>query len=125
MIGSKAVSNDGRPWAWSKDIYTCWWPTPSLSMTTTANMWRSSISFRPEKPIERKADGMKQKDADTVRFALDPGNLPPLPEAPQAALAVLPAKPEERKSVVWGKSVTGRGDLGGSSNIKKKKHMKK
>src|SRR3546814_12015664 len=78
MIGSKAASNDGRPWAWSKDIYSCWWPTPSLRMTTTANMWRSSISFRPEKPIERKDDVMKKKDADTVRFQLDPGNLPPL-----------------------------------------------
>src|SRR3546814_4757814 len=64
MIGSKAASNDGRPWAWSKDIYSCWWPTPSLRMTTTANMWRSSISFRPEKPIERKDDVMKKKDAD-------------------------------------------------------------
>src|SRR3546814_6219494 len=81
MIGSKAASNDGRPWAWSKDIYSCWWPTPSLRMTTTANMWRSSISFRPEKPIERKDDVMKKKDADTVRFQLDPGNLPPLTEA--------------------------------------------
>src|SRR3546814_11685785 len=74
MIGSKAASNDGRPWAWSKDIYSCWWPTPSLRMTTTANMWRSSISFRPEKPIERKDDVMKKKEADTVRFQLDPGN---------------------------------------------------
>src|SRR3546814_20539493 len=68
MIGSKAARNDGRPWAWSKDIYSCWWPTPSLRMTTTANMWRSSISFRPEKPFERKDDVMKKRDADTVSF---------------------------------------------------------
>src|SRR3546814_15807653 len=66
-LPSKAASNDGRPWAWSKDIYSCWWPTPSLRMTTTANMWRSSISFRPEKPDERKDDVMTKKYADTVR----------------------------------------------------------
>src|SRR3546814_12654197 len=62
-------------------------------MTTTANMWRSSISFRPEKPIERKDDVMKQKDADTVRFQLDSGNLPPLPEAQKAELDALQAMP--------------------------------
>src|SRR3546814_11530721 len=62
-------------------------------MTTTANMWRSSISFRPEKPIERKDDVMKKKDADTVRFQLDPGNLPPLPEAQKAELDALQATP--------------------------------
>src|SRR3546814_15313526 len=94
MIGSKAASNDGRPWAWSKDIYSCWWPTPSLRMTTTANMWRSSISFRPEKPIERKDDVMKKKDADTVRFQLDPGNLPPLTEAQKDELDALQAMPD-------------------------------
>src|SRR3546814_11872665 len=80
--------------AWSKDIYSCWWPTPSLRMTTTANMWRSSISFRPEKPIERKDDVMKKKDADTVRFQLDPGNLPPLTEAQKAELDALQAMPD-------------------------------
>src|SRR3546814_12783548 len=62
-------------------------------MTTTANMWRSSISFRPEKPIERKDDVMKKKDADTVRFQLDPGNLPPLTEAQKAELEALHAMP--------------------------------
>src|SRR3546814_6751466 len=72
----------------------CWWPTPSLRMTTTANMWRSSISFRPEKPIERKDDVMKKKDADTVRFQLDPGNLPPLTEAQKAELDALQAMPD-------------------------------
>src|SRR3546814_8801349 len=75
MIGSKAASNDGRPWAWSKEIYSCWWPTTSMRMTKTANMWRSSISFRPEKPIKRKDDVMKKKETDNVRFQLDPGNL--------------------------------------------------
>src|SRR3546814_20153823 len=84
MIGSKAASNDGRPWAWSKDIYSCWWTTPSLRMTTTANMSRSSISFRTEKPIERKDDVMTKKDDNHVRFQLDPGNMPPLHEAPKA-----------------------------------------
>src|SRR3546814_19475389 len=63
-------------------------------MTTTANMWRSSISFRPEKPIERKDDVMKKKDADTVRFQLDPGNLPPLTEAQKAELDPLQAMPD-------------------------------
>src|SRR3546814_19291161 len=94
MIGSKAASNDGRPWAWSKDIYSCWWPTPSLRMTTTATMWRSSISFRPDKPIERKDDVMKKKDADTVRFQLDQGNLTPLTEAQKAELDSLHASTE-------------------------------
>src|SRR3546814_2116870 len=98
MIGSKAASNDCRPWAWSKDIYSCWWPIPSLRMTTTANMWRSSISFRPEKPIERKDDVMKKKDADTVRFQLDPGNLPPLTEAQKAELDALQAMPDSGRS---------------------------
>src|SRR3546814_21175025 len=60
-------------------------------MTTTANMWRSSISFRPEKPIERKDDVMKKKDADIVRFQLDLGNLPPLHEAQKAELDDLQA----------------------------------
>src|SRR3546814_18869828 len=60
-------------------------------MTTTANMWRSSISFRPEKPIERKDDVMKKKDDDTVRFQLDPGNLPPLTEAQKAELDAMQA----------------------------------
>src|SRR3546814_18119711 len=63
-------------------------------MTTTANMWRSSISFRPEKPIERKDDVMKKKDADIVRFQLDPGNLPPLTEAQKAELDALQAMPD-------------------------------
>src|SRR3546814_10170085 len=94
MIGSKAASNDGRPWAWSKDIYSCWWPTPSLRMTTTANMWRSSISFRPEKPIDRKDDVMKKKDANTVRSQLDPGNLPHLTGAQKPELAALQAMPD-------------------------------
>src|SRR3546814_17122834 len=80
MIGTKAASHDGRPWAWSKDIYSCCWPTPSLRMTTTANMWRSSISFRPEKPSKRKEDVMKKKEADTVHLQLVPGYLPPLNE---------------------------------------------
>src|SRR3546814_11804955 len=70
---------------WSSDVCSSDL-TPSLMMTTTANMWRSSISFRPEKPIERKDDVMKKKDADTVRFQLDPGNLPPLTEAKKAEL---------------------------------------
>src|SRR3546814_1096736 len=91
---SKAASNDGRTWDWSKYIYSCWWPTQSLRMTTTANMWISSISFRPEKPIERKDDVMKKKDADTVRFQLDPGNLPPLTEAQKAELDALQAMPD-------------------------------
>src|SRR3546814_1222105 len=63
-------------------------------MTTTANMWRSSISFRPEKPIERKDDVMKKKDADTIRFQLDPGTLPPLTEAKKAELDALQAMPD-------------------------------
>src|SRR3546814_13821592 len=62
MIGSKAASNDGRPWDWSKDIYSCWWPTPSLRMTTTANMWRSSISFRPEKQIDEVRRSEERSD---------------------------------------------------------------
>src|SRR3546814_17986125 len=84
MIGSKAASNDGRPWAWSKDIYSCWWPTPSMRMTTPANMWRSSISFRTEKPIARKDEVMGKPVDDTVRFHQDPRNLPPFPEAQTA-----------------------------------------
>ena len=32
---------------------------------------------------------MKKKDADTVRFQLDPDNLPPLTEAQQAELDAL------------------------------------
>src|SRR3546814_15703759 len=80
MIGSKAASNDGRPWAWSKDIYSCWWPTPSLRMTTTANMWRSYISFRPETPIERKEDVMKKKEDDKGSLKIEPGTLPHLTE---------------------------------------------
>src|SRR3546814_17253989 len=63
-------------------------------MTTTAKMWKSSISFRPEKPIERKDDVKKEKDADTVRFQLDPGNLPPLTEAQKAELEALQAMPD-------------------------------
>src|SRR3546814_11790667 len=63
-------------------------------MTTTANMWRSSISFRPEKPIERKDDVMKKTAADTVRFQLDPGNLTPLTEAQKAELDALQAMPD-------------------------------
>src|SRR3546814_6252044 len=59
-----------------------------------SNMWRSSISFRPEKPIERQDDVMKKKDADTVRFQLDPGNLPPLTEAQKAELDALQAMPD-------------------------------
>src|SRR3546814_2240547 len=54
--------------------------------TCALPIWRSSISFQPEKPIERKDDVMKKKDADTVRFQLDPGNLPPLTEAQKAEL---------------------------------------
>src|SRR3546814_12000083 len=77
MIGSKAASNDGRPWAWSTDIYSCWWPTPSLRMTTTANMLRSSLTFRPEQPTERNDDLMETKDDDTVRFTLDRRTRPP------------------------------------------------
>ena len=34
---------------------------------------------------------MKKKDADTVRFQLDPDNLPPLTEAQQAELDALQA----------------------------------
>src|SRR3546814_7833715 len=75
-------------------LFRAWWPTPSLRMTTTANRWRSSISFRPEKPIERKDDVMKKKDADTVRFQLDPGNLPPWTEAQKAELDALQAMPD-------------------------------
>src|SRR3546814_4992003 len=63
-------------------------------MTTKSNMWRSSRSLRPEKPIERKDDVMKKKDADTVRFQLDPGNLPPLTEAQKAELDALQAMPD-------------------------------
>src|SRR3546814_12150228 len=37
---------------------------------------------------------MKKKDADTVRFQLDPGNLPPLTEAQKAELAALQAMPD-------------------------------
>src|SRR3546814_17224779 len=66
-------------------------PTPSLRMTTSANMLSSSISFQPEKPSERKDDVMKKKDADTVRFQHDPGNLPPLTEAQKAELDALQA----------------------------------
>src|SRR3546814_663974 len=69
-------------------------PTQTKTIKTTANMWRSSISFRPEKPIERKDDVMKKKDADTVRFQLDPGNLPPLTEAQKAELDALQAMPD-------------------------------
>src|SRR3546814_6213625 len=90
MIGSKAASNDGRPWAWSKDISSCWWPTPSLRMTTTANMWRLSISFRPEKPNERKDEVMKKKDADKDRFELNSGNLSLLTEAYTSDLYHIP-----------------------------------
>src|SRR3546814_991375 len=61
-----------------------------------SNMWRSSISFRPEKPIEREDDVMKKKDADTVRFQLDPGNLPPLTEAQKAELDALQRSEERR-----------------------------
>src|SRR3546814_2244248 len=57
-------------------------------------MWRSSISFRPEKPIERKDDVMKKTDAAPVRFQLDPGNLPPLTEAQKAELDALQAMPD-------------------------------
>lgn len=37
---------------------------------------------------------MKKKDADTVRFQLDPGNLPPLTEAQKAELEALQAMPD-------------------------------
>ena len=37
---------------------------------------------------------MKKKDADTVRFQLDPDNLPPLTEAQQAELDALQAMPD-------------------------------
>ncbi|WP_454888091.1 hypothetical protein [Sphingomonas oryzagri] len=37
---------------------------------------------------------MKKKDADTVRFQLDPGNLPPLTEAQKAELDALQAMPD-------------------------------
>ncbi len=37
---------------------------------------------------------MKKKDADTVRFAVDPANLPPLTDAQRAELAALEAKPD-------------------------------
>lgn len=67
------------------------WPTLLSSKTMTASMWRSFISFRLERPIERKGDVMKKKDADTVRFQLDPDNLPPLTEAQQAELDALQA----------------------------------
>src|SRR3546814_2765447 len=39
-------------------------------------------------------DVMKKKDADTVRFQLDPGNLPPLTEAQKAELDALQAMPD-------------------------------
>src|SRR3546814_6535819 len=37
---------------------------------------------------------MKKKDADTIRFQLDPGNLPPLTEAQKAELDALQAMPD-------------------------------
>lgn len=37
---------------------------------------------------------MKKKDADTVRFQLDPDNLPPLTEAQKAELDALQAMPD-------------------------------
>lgn len=37
---------------------------------------------------------MKKKDADTVRFQLDPANLPPLTEAQKAELDALQAMPD-------------------------------
>src|SRR3546814_15702657 len=118
MIGSKAASNDGRPWAWSKDIYSCWWPIPSLRMTTTGNMWRSSRSFRTEKPIERKDDVMKNKDADTVGFQIEPSNLHTLTEAQKAELDA------DRKRVVSGKGGGGGVAFGDSRTMKKKKNNK-
>src|SRR3546814_15560866 len=39
-------------------------------------------------------DVMNKKDADTVRFQLDPGNLPPLTEAQKAELDALQAMPD-------------------------------
>src|SRR3546814_16094205 len=97
MIGSKAASNDGRPWAWSKDIHSCWWPTLSLRMTTSANMWRSSISFRTAKPNDRKAEVMKRQDAEPVRSQLHPDNLPPVTESQKHEMDALHAKRERKR----------------------------
>jgi uncharacterized protein (DUF4415 family) len=37
---------------------------------------------------------MKKKDAETVRFRLDPADIPPLTEAQKAELAALSARPD-------------------------------